>query len=88
MPYILPEDREKLLPSGHIRPNPKTAGELNYLITLLVQDFVSDNGGISYSRLNEVIGVLECAKLEAYRKLGNGYEDQKQILNGPAGQYY
>jgi len=38
--------------------------------------------GVKYATLNTVIGVLECAKLELYRRVVADYEDQKCEENG------
>ncbi|MGH9339677.1 MAG: DUF6899 family protein [Acidobacteriota bacterium] len=65
--------RERLAKGG----SPETAGELNYAITKLVDDYVIRKGGIRYMHINEVIGALECAKLELYRRVAVPYEDQK-----------
>jgi hypothetical protein len=73
MPYITLEAREHLDQGG----KPSTAGELNYAITRLVDEYLIQKGGIRYGHLNEVMGVLECAKLELYRRLAAPYEDQK-----------
>lgn len=76
MPYIKPVNRVE-------HPyKPKTAGELNYRITLLVHTFIED-GGLTYDAINTVIGVLECAKLELYRMVAAPYEDAKRNINGP-----
>lgn len=56
-------------------------GELNYIITSFCLDYLDDNG-VSYTTLNEVIGVLECAKQEFYRRLVAVYEDDKAAKNG------
>ncbi len=74
MPYITAEARTRLEKGG----KPETAGELNYAITRLVDDYLIQKGGIRYAHLNEVIGVLECAKLELYRRVAAPYEDQKR----------
>jgi hypothetical protein len=37
---------------------------------------------LSYSKINEVIGVLECAKQELYRRVASPYEDSKKEANG------
>ena len=37
---------------------------------------------LSYAEINRIIGALECAKLEIYRRLAVPYEDEKIILNG------
>lgn len=73
MPYINADDRARLDKGG----KPETAGELNYAITRLVDDYLIRKGGIRYAHLNEVIGALECAKLELYRRVAAPYEDKK-----------
>ena len=78
MPYVKQEDR-KLLDQG---AKPNSAGELNYMITRLLDDYISRKGGVRYARLNEVVGVLECAKLEIYRRIAGPYEDEKIAENG------
>lgn len=77
MPYIKKEDRIKLNKSN-ISNN---SGELNFQITMLINSYL-ERKGISYTNLNEVIGVLECAKLEIYRRLAAKYEDKKISENG------
>ncbi|MED5474943.1 MAG: hypothetical protein VX770_02840 [Candidatus Neomarinimicrobiota bacterium] len=77
MPYIKKEDRIKLNKSN-ISNNP---GELNFQITMLINSYLKRKG-VSYTNLNEVIGVLECAKLEIYRRLAAKYEDKKISENG------
>ena len=73
MPYIEPELRDLYRPAN-------TAGELNYVITSLVDAYLKDN--VCYRTLNEAIGVLECAKLELYRRIAAPYEDKKCAENG------
>ena len=77
MPYIKKEDRIKLNKSN-ISNN---SCELNFQITMLINSYL-ERKGISYTNLNEVIGVLECAKLEIYRRLAAKYEDKKISENG------
>ena len=36
-----------------------------------------------YTDYNEIIGFLECCKLEYYRKKAGPYEDVKEQENGP-----
>jgi len=57
----------------------RDAGELNYAITILCLKYA---GQFNYAKINEVIGVLECAKLEFYRRLAAPYEDTKIKENG------
>lgn len=78
MPYITTEARTRLEQGGR----PETAGELNYAVTRLVDDYLVRAGGLRYARLNEAIGVLECAKLELYRRLAAPYEDAKRAESG------
>ena len=77
MPYIKKEDRIKLNESN-ISNN---SGELNFQITMLINSYL-ERKGVNYTNLNEVIGVLECSKLEIYRRLAAKYEDKKISENG------
>lgn len=77
MPYIPPEDREAL----ELGANATSAGELNYKITRLCHDYLA-YFGTSYNRLNDIVGVLECAKLEFYQRRVRPYEDIKIAQNG------
>jgi hypothetical protein len=83
MPYILEQVRTSL--NARQRP-PQTPGELNYLITKMVVDYLQRDrewdGTESYGSYNEVIGVLECAKMELYRRRVAVYEDRKAEING------
>lgn len=78
MPYIEIDARKRLDSGGR----PATAGELNYLITRLVDNYLIEKGEIRYTHLNEVIGILECAKLELYRRIAAPYENQKLSQTG------
>ncbi len=82
MPYIKQEDRVRLQPVvdqldllGALRP-----GELNYLISVTCGRFM--DRGRTYALYNAAIGVLECAKLELYRRMVAPYEDVKRKENG------
>lgn len=58
-------------------------GEINYCITKLLNDYLKAfNTPYSYQDLNELIGVLEAAKLEFYRKVVAPYEEVKILENG------
>jgi hypothetical protein len=76
VPYIVPGERHE--------PKPVTGGpgDLNYTITRLCDAYICARGGASYTLLNEVIGVLECAKLELARRVLYPHEDMKRALNG------
>ena len=57
------------------------SGMLNYVITSLIAQLL-DAEGTTYNRLNTYVGVLECAKLELYRRMAAPYEDKKKHVNG------
>jgi hypothetical protein len=78
MPYISPENRDRLARGGV----PEDAGELNFAITTMIDAYLGRRGGLRYAHLNEVVGVLECAKLEFYRRVAVPYEDVKISENG------
>jgi hypothetical protein len=78
MPYIAADARERLDRGGA----PQSPGELNYVLSRTCDQFLSDRGGIRYAQLNEVIGALECAKLELYRRVAAPYEDRKRAASG------
>lgn len=77
MPYI-ERGRRIAVSSGE---TPATAGELNYAITRQVHSYIRQHGQ-RYETYNAVIGVLEAAKLELYRRLVAPYEDSKIQQNG------
>lgn len=80
MPYIKQDERRDLdIYLGVLYPT--TIGQLNYCITQLVRAWVNRHGD-SYLTFNELIGVLECSKLELYRRLVATYEDKKIEENG------
>ncbi len=91
MPYIKQQDREKLHSNTQlgrqmsqdcgIAFNAENAGELNYCITLLIMDYYERTGG-RYQQINDVLGALEGAKLEFYRRIVASYEDKKIKENG------
>lgn len=59
-------------------------GDLNYAITRLVAMYM---GAPTYAKINEAVGILECVKLELYRRLATPYENQKKIDNGDIPEY-
>jgi hypothetical protein len=79
LPYIKPQDRERLGVEYFDRP--RTPGELNYAITLYLRDYFHDNGA-NYQAINDIVGALEGAKLEFYRRIAAPYEDGKIKENG------
>jgi len=81
MPYIKQKDRPKFDSALKDFPVPDTEGELNYILTKLCHQYIQKKGK-TYSTYNQVVGVLDCAKLEIYRRHVGIYEDQKIIENG------
>ena len=88
MPYISQEKRMLLAPplaslaaGVFVEESKNQAGVLNYCISALLNEVLKTNG-ISYRNINELIGVLECAKLELYRRVASPYEDEKIQSNG------
>lgn len=83
MPYIAPIDRLDLI-SGDILPD--TAGELNFVLTNIILQYIKDAEGRDYSfgyqKLNDALGALEGCKLELYRRIVAPYEDKKIQENG------
>lgn len=55
-------------------------GELNYALTRILDASLGNE--LSYSNLNEKLGVLEAVKLELYRRLAAPYEDRKLEEHG------
>lgn len=83
MPYIathrrvVMDDRD---PQTDTRP-PVTARELNYKITKLCIEYLTV-WGLSYTQINDILGALEGAKLEFYRRVAIPYENGKIRENG------
>jgi len=88
MPYIKMQDRKRLnsaikILAKLVNKNQR-AGELNYIITNLL---LLTEGKGKYADFNELIGVLESAKLEFYRRRIAPYEDKKIKTNGDVKRY-
>lgn len=60
---------------------PETCGELNYKITKELVRFI-ETRGLSYQTINDILGALEGAKAEFYRRVVVPYESQKAHDNG------
>ncbi len=85
MPYIQQEQRkkwEKLIDEItsiiNKLPDDKKEGDINYLITSILKKSYSPG----YFNYNRLVGVLECIKLEMYRRVIGPYEDEKIKENG------
>lgn len=88
MPYIKKEKRDLIIQKpdkdlgpivdpGHI----DCAGDLNFTITWLIKRYLEKKGE-SYQVFNDVMGALEGAKLEMYRRQLAKVEDSKIEENG------
>lgn len=85
MPYIKPNDRTKFASyADAIANSADNAGDLNYALTVILHGYIKKKG-LKYANLNEVIGMLECCKMELYRKIAGPYEEQKITENGRVG---
>ena len=82
MPYIKQLRRFQLdtMAIEDLESEIKSPGELNYVITRLIDDSYSRRG--DSQSVNDVVGALEGAKLEFYRRVAAPYEDQKARENG------
>src|SRR5665213_15605 len=82
MPYIT-QDRRDLLPNSFFDelPDEPVAGDLNYLFTIISHEYLRRRG-LRYAYINDVVGALEGAKLEAYRRIAGDYEDLAIAKNG------
>lgn len=85
MPYIPQQQRvdidSDLMVEG-INWIPENAGELNFLVSTFIANYLRENG-LNYARVNEMVGALECAKMELNRVIIGPYEDIKIAENGP-----
>ena len=92
MPYILPKRRERFIDIlATIKEKIEIldvsdeheikAGDLNYLITKILDSYIEVKGK-NYANYNELIGMLECCKAEYYRRRVAPYEDEKIKSNG------
>lgn len=83
MPYIT-EDRKGALLGGdyQLGETPKDAGELNFVLTMVVLDYLSERPGVSYQALNDVSGALTECLAEFRRKVVVPYEEVKAFING------
>ena len=88
MPYISKESKEKV-DRGLVAlqlSEFECAGDLNYAIHQLISKYIESNK-VSYQTYNDIFGVLDCAKMEIYRRLVSKYEDQKVDENGDVKPY-
>jgi hypothetical protein len=85
MPYIPQNVREAIndnLTFEGLDWVPENAGELNFLISTFIANYIRTKG-LKYAVVNEMVGALECAKMELNRVIIGPYEDIKIAENGP-----
>lgn len=61
MPYIKPEDRARIGREGGLLAVPRSAGEVNYLVSCLIAQELREKGK-SYALFNEIVADLDDAK--------------------------
>lgn len=91
MPYIKIQDRIDLDANIDallkvLKAN-KSPGKVNYVISRIVSGSVDLESAPSYKSINEAIGIMECAKLELYRR-ASLYEVSKIKENGDINEYF
>lgn len=79
MPYLARHIRDQMTGLGARLP--VNAGELNYAITRLLISYWGRRDH-HYQEINDILGALEGAKLEFYRRVVAPYEDEKIVENG------
>lgn len=82
MPYVAKADRVGLELSHHAT----TPGELNYLLSITVLDYL-ERQGLSYTSCNDIIGAFESAKREFQHRVVDPFEASKMRSNGDLEQY-
>lgn len=80
MPYIDKAER-RALQLDSIAEEITSPGMLNYAITRLADQYLRRDP-LSYTRINEIMGVLACAQQEFYRRVATPYEEGKLKANG------
>jgi len=81
MPYIKQKDRKGLnTMTEYATHAPETPGELNYVFSIIIKDYFDHSP--NYQGINDIIGALEGAKMEFYRRVAVPYEDTKIKENG------
>lgn len=77
MPYIPQSEKIKVDQDKSIT----NAGQFNYALNQVISAYIDQNK-FNYQTCNDIIGAMECAKMELYRRLVAPYEDKKILQNG------
>lgn len=79
MPYI--KDHRSILNVSLVDDvTPINPGELNYVITTIVNNYWKNDK--RYQTINDILGALDGASKEFYRRVAVPYEDTKIAENG------
>lgn len=95
MPYVTQDNRKELQETlnelvyvlHRLEDNSEgttRAGNLNYVVSYLINEMYPVN---KYRELNDAVGMLECCKLELYRRRVGPYEDVAITTNGDLSNY-
>ncbi len=82
MPYIPNSEKDKVDNDNLI----VSAGQFNYALHQLISIYIEQND-FNYQTCNDIVGALECAKMELYRRSVAPYEDAKILQNGDVKPY-
>lgn len=85
MPYVKNEVRDKLDNAinnliSRLRAEEWNPGAVNYAISRILWHWFANQR--RYATINAIVGVLECIKLEFYRRCAVGYEEGKRSVYG------
>jgi len=84
MPYLRDEDKDEVnalrVGVAFYMPQDRSLGRLTYAIYRLAHNYLGPSAG--FADYAEVLGCLEAAKLELYRRKVAPYEDTKITTNG------
>lgn len=81
MPYIRQIDKDRILRGDKLMiAEVQNAGELNYAFTVIALSYFKRVG--RYQAINDILGALQGAAMEFYRRVVGSYEDNKITENG------
>lgn len=84
MPYIKQSERREIDEAVDLLPVGMSAGQLNYTLTRIAHRYWNF-GGQNYQAFNDILGAMDGAKFELYRRRIGPYEDTKIAENGDVG---
>lgn len=82
MPYIKANRRVELHKCLRPGEEAKGPGELNYILSDIIDDYLIEPIPLRYEAVNDVLGVLACIQQEVYRRIGVPLEDAKRNTHG------